>query len=156
MLQTKPTALQAASLCGLQPTAPLLLSKIGTMAPGAATGDIEMSSSYAEEVQPVQVVFDKVCIDVKLPRASRVPCLGLGGERPIKRILDQVSGIFGPAECTACMGPSGSGKTTLLNALTGVVRCRPPPAHRCWIQSTRRRGADQAVERLDHGQRPVL
>jgi ABC-type multidrug transport system ATPase subunit len=92
------------------------------MAPEAATGDIEMPSSYAEEVQPVQVVFDKVCIDVKLPRASRVPCLGLGGERPIKRILDQVSGIFGPAECTACMGPSGSGKTTLLNALTGVTK----------------------------------
>ena len=37
---------------------PPIALKIGTMAPEAATGDIEMSSSYAEEVQPVQVVFD--------------------------------------------------------------------------------------------------
>ena len=48
---------------------------------------------------PVQLVFEKVSIEVTPPHGplSRAP--------PVKRILDEVSGIFGPAECIACMTP---------------------------------------------------
>ena len=65
---------------------------------------------------PVQLVFEKVTIEATPPHGP------FSKARPVKRILDEVSGIFGPAECIACMGPSGSGKTTMLNALTGVTR----------------------------------
>lgn len=61
----------------------------------------------------VQLVFDKVTIEVPTPKDKA---------NPRKRILDEVSGIFGPSEATAVMGPSGSGKTTMLNALTGVSK----------------------------------
>ena len=84
----------------------------------------EMASaggSHAIELEevgppPVQLVFEKVSIEVTPPHGPFSKAL------PVKRILDEVSGIFGPAECIACMGPSGSGKTTMLNALTGVTR----------------------------------
>ena len=85
-------------------------------------GSLGMAEAITVEVEedagppPVQLVFEKVSIEVTPPHGplSRAP--------PVKRILDEVSGIFGPAECIACMGPSGSGKTTMLNALTGVTR----------------------------------
>ena len=78
-------------------------------------------ASHTIEIQkagapPVQLVFEKVSIEVTPPKRP------FGKMPPVKRILDGVSGIFGPAECIACMGPSGSGKTTMLNALTGVIR----------------------------------
>jgi ABC-type multidrug transport system ATPase subunit len=42
---------------------------------------------------------------------------------PTKRvILDNMSGVFGPAELVAIMGPSGAGKTTLLSLLTGQIQ----------------------------------
>ena len=86
---------------------------------GATFGMAEAATIDVEEdagPPPVQLVFEKVSIEVTPPHGplSRAP--------PVKRILDEVSGIFGPAECIACMGPSGSGKTTMLNALTGVTR----------------------------------
>jgi len=61
-------------------------------------------------VPPVQIVFDKVSIVVDLKDKAKTQ----------KKILSDVSGIFGPGEAIAVMGPSGSGKTTMLNALTGV------------------------------------
>jgi len=93
------------------------------MSAASTTKDVQLTEEQHTEVNiappPVQLVFDKVTIDVQLPREGP-PCAG--GERPIKRILDEVTGIFGPSELIACMGPSGSGKTTMLNALTGVTK----------------------------------
>ena len=72
------------------------------------SNDVEMQaqpSMAGAAPQRVQICFDKVSIDVKSRDTSA------------KRILDDVSGTFGPAAMTAIMGPSGSGKTTMLNAL---------------------------------------
>lgn len=74
--------------------------------------DIEMQQQptmVGAASQHVQIVFDKVSIDVKTR------------DRSVKRILDDVSGTFGPSAMTAIMGPSGSGKTTMLNALMGKM-----------------------------------
>ena len=78
----------------------------------------EMQTQVAVDIDlmpqpiPVQVVFDKVSVEV----ATRDKA------KPKKKILDQVSGLFGPSEAIAVMGPSGSGKTTMLNVLTGVSK----------------------------------
>ena len=75
----------------------------------------EVTISVATETpQKVQLVFADVSVDV--------PVKGDDGKPTTKRILDSVSGIFGPSEAWAVMGPSGSGKTTMLNALTGVTK----------------------------------
>ena len=57
---------------------------------------------------PVQLVFEKVSIEVTPPHGplSRAP--------PVKRILDEVSGIFGPAECIACMRQHARSETRQL------------------------------------------
>lgn len=73
--------------------------------------DVESVTGTASGAPSVQLVFDRVSIDVPTK------------EEPwTKRILNEVTGIFGPAETVAVMGPSGSGKTTMLNALTGVMK----------------------------------
>ena len=73
--------------------------------------DVEsVVASSAPAPCQVQIVFDKVCIDVK------------AHDKTTKRILHEVSGTFGPNEMTAIMGPSGSGKTTMLNAITGKTK----------------------------------
>ena len=69
---------------------------------------LNMEEGGAIAQQPVQLEFQNVCVDVKTKGGS-------------VRILDDISGIFGPHEFVAIMGPSGSGKTTMLNALTGVT-----------------------------------
>ena len=77
------------------------------------SNDVEMQaqpSMAGAAPQRVQICFDKVSIDVKSRDTSA------------KRILDDVSGTFGPAAMTAIMGPSGSGKTTMLNALMGKMK----------------------------------
>ena len=52
---------------------------------------------------PVQMKFDQVSIDVpRVPKDKNNPTI---------RILDSVTGTFGPGEAIAVMGPSGSGKT---------------------------------------------
>ena len=67
--------------------------------------DVEAASATT----PVQVKFTGITLDVKT------------GKDQTKRILDDVSGHFGPAESVAVMGPSGSGKTTLLLCVSGVA-----------------------------------
>ena len=57
----------------------------------------------------MQVKFTGITLDVKT------------GKDQTKRILDDVSGHFGPAESVAVMGPSGSGKTTLLLCVSGAA-----------------------------------
>jgi ABC-type multidrug transport system ATPase subunit len=75
-------------------------------------GAISLEDGFAFERERIgtQLTFDKVSIDV--------PLAGGG----TKRILDSVTGCFGPSQLIAVMGPSGSGKTTMLNCLTGLVR----------------------------------
>ena len=63
----------------------------------------------APAATPVQVKFTGITLDVKT------------GKDQTKRILDDVSGHFGPAESVAVMGPSGSGKTTLLLCVSGAA-----------------------------------
>lgn len=80
-------------------------------ASGSTTSyDTPTKTGDPEAPLPVQLLFEKVSIEVNI------------GQGKTKRILDEVSGIFGPRECIAVMGPSGSGKTTMLNALTGVTK----------------------------------
>ena len=67
--------------------------------------DVEAASAAT----PVQVKFTGITLDVKT------------GKDQTKRILDDVSGHFGPAESVAVMGPSGSGKTTLLLCVSGAA-----------------------------------
>ena len=79
--------------------------------PVAAVSVADTATSIPPQIQ---LVFDQVSVDV--------PIKDDHGKPSTKRILDSVSGIFGPDEAWAVMGPSGSGKTTLLNALTGVTK----------------------------------
>jgi ABC-type multidrug transport system ATPase subunit len=71
----------------------------------------ETPTAPSKQTTPVQLVFENVCVDV--PTRDKVA--------PTKRILNEVTGTFGPRDLTAVMGPSGSGKTTMLYALTGVA-----------------------------------
>lgn len=77
--------------------------------PSTDVESVAPTETGALHLQAVQLVFKNVNIDVKTTTKEN------------KRILNNVSGRFGPGELTAIMGPSGSGKTTMLNALTGKI-----------------------------------
>lgn len=60
---------------------------------------------------PVQLSFSHLSIDATVSDKE-------GSKR---RIIDDVSGSFGPAEVVAIMGPSGGGKTTMLSTFSGSM-----------------------------------
>eukprot|EP00826_Nyctotherus_ovalis_P043498 TRINITY_DN4589_c0_g1_i18.p2 TRINITY_DN4589_c0_g1~~TRINITY_DN4589_c0_g1_i18.p2 ORF type:complete len:178 (+),score=19.87 TRINITY_DN4589_c0_g1_i18:267-800(+) len=90
-----------------------------------ATGNLVDTRNSENESNEITLVWEK--LTVRVPVKSRINAEEhkLINERPMKTLVESLTGVARPNEIIGLLGPSGSGKTVLLNIISS--RLHPPP-----------------------------
>lgn len=82
------------------------------------------NTQHTEDVDKITLIWEKLKVRVPVKMKAKETAenvnvnIKMAGGRPMKTIIENMSGVAKPNEIIGLLGPSGSGKTVLLNIIS--------------------------------------